>query len=247
MSKKIIIFLFGLILFLAPLLVSAQKPEDWEPPEKNGTYDVPGKKNLKVRVFVHNPKPELLPVLNCTDDNSSTAQVGAAGWKLTSNWSWYLNISSAPSSISGNMLTIANNSIKTWQDKLTGKVTFSPLGTTTINRAKLDNQNIITWGRTSGTALGVTYIWYFPGLAVETDTIMNKKFPWNWSLQCGQYPNSYDAQNILTHELGHWVGLNDEYDSAVYADHTMYGYGSKGEIKKDTLTTGDIYGVASIY
>ena len=118
---------------------------------------------------------------------------------------------------------------------------------TSTNKAQLDGQNIITWGRTSGTALAVSYIWYnsATGELVEVDTIMNQKFTWFWSNpinwpigQTCAYSGVYDAQNILTHELGHTIGLNDEYENS-HTHNTMYGYGSKNETKKNTLTTGD--------
>ena len=48
------------------------------------------------------------------------------------------------------------------------------------------------------------------------------------------------------HELGHTFGLNDMYDAS-YADHTMYGYGSRGETKKNTLTAGDAASVNALY
>lgn len=246
MIKKLIIFLLAFFLLFAPFVVSAQKPEDWEPPDKNGVYDVPGKQNLKVRVFVHEPPNKSYSQEFCTDDGSS-AEVGAAGWHLPPTWDWYLNTDSAPSSIKSNLKTIADYAYATWQSQLSGKVNLNYAGLTTISRKAYDGINIVAWGRTSGNALGVTYTWYYPdtGLAAETDTIMNKKFTWGWDKNlCDN--SYYDAQNILTHELGHWVGLDDEYTGA-YVNNTMYGYGSKFEIKKDTLTTGDIDGVKAIY
>ncbi|MBI5127732.1 matrixin family metalloprotease [Candidatus Roizmanbacteria bacterium] len=247
MSKKLLLFLilaFG--FFILPFVVSAQKPEDWEPPERNGVYDVPGRKDLKVRVFVHE-RPNQSPVLiACAVDNNSNAVTGETGWYLPTNWTYYVN-PSVPSSISSNLSTIVENSFNAWRTPLSGKVNFNYAGTTNIGVKKLDGKNIIAWGRTSGSALGVTYTWYYTAnhQAAETDTIMNKKFAWGWNeFQCDS--SYYDAQNILTHELGHWVGLNDHYTDA-YVDNTMYGYGSKGEIKKDTLTTGDINGLSSIY
>ena len=42
------------------------------------------------------------------------------------------------------------------------------------------------------------------------------------------------------------MGLADEYTQE-YADNTMFGYGSKGETKKNTLTTGDKTGLTAIY
>ena len=77
---------------------------------------------------------------------------------------------------------------------------------------------------------------------------MNKAYVWTWSggtTDCA-YTESYDAQNILTHEIGHWFGLDDEYTDE-YIENTMYGYGSKWEVKKNTLTTGDINGLQAIY
>jgi hypothetical protein len=76
---------------------------------------------------------------------------------------------------------------------------------------------------------------------------MNKKYSWYWSndINCA-YQNVYDAQNILTHEFGHSFGLDDMYEDS-YKDHTMYGYGDKGEVKKDTLTDGDKTSVQSLY
>lgn len=248
MKKLIIFFIF--VLLLLPLTVAAEKPEDWTPPEKDGVYDVPGKPGLKVKVFVHGdkgkkpkPNPSPTPVLSCTDDGSESI-VGPAGWKLPSDWQYYIN-PNVPASISSNLTEIIENSFKAWRSVLGSKVNLNYVYTTNTSRATYDGQNIIAWGRTSASALGVTYTWYYPGLAVETDTIMNLKYPWGWSTNsCDS--SYYDAQNILTHELGHWIGLNDHYTND-YIENTMYGYGSKGEIKKDTLTDGDITGVNNIY
>lgn len=226
-------------------------------PQVDGTYDVPGKPDLKVRVFVHKPKalriPTSNPILACgLGDSDSSASVADTGWKLPSTWSYTLNPSSVPSSVgSAKLTTIASAAFQKWTNAIGGKVNISKTTqNTTINRAKYDGKNIIAWGRTNSSALAVTYTWYYnSGLVAEVDTIMNQKFPWSWtpysSSLCAD-SNTYDAQNILTHELGHWYGLDDHY-TGDYTENTMYGYGDKKEIKKDTLTTGDISGVNKIY
>jgi len=262
MRKTLIIAILLVVAFFLGISLVQAKPDkdtDGDLPQVSGTYDVPGHPNLKLKVFVHGPKvkpePSVSPLLVCslTDPDSGTV-VDSAGWHLpTGQWVYRLNTASVPSSVgSSNLSTLAQLAFSVWQNAVNNKVTFVAGPTTTVNRAKYDGQNIIAWERTSGSALAVTYTWYYPstGVVAETDTIMNLKFPWSWTNQlvsqnCAD-ANSYDAQDILTHELGHWMGLDDEYTSA-YVDNTMYGYGSKGEVKKDTLTTGDIDGVSKIY
>jgi len=253
MSKKYSWFIsFFLTFFLGLVFVFVVSAQEADIPEKNGTYNVPGNPKFKVRVFVHNPKPEPTssPVLTCNDPDS-LAVVPSAGWKLPSSVTYHLNPSSAPSSVGSNLSTIAANAFSTWSSAAPGKVSFVQGSDTSVDRKGLDNQNIVAWGRTSGSALAVTYTWYntTTKVAVETDTIFNKKFIWSWTPYsvgaCG-ISNTYDAQDILTHELGHWMGLDDTYNSS-YANNTMYGYGATGEIKKDTLTSGDIDGVKAVY
>jgi hypothetical protein len=252
-AALIVSFLVASSFFAGTVLADKSDSQDLSLPEQAGIYDVPGRPNLKLRVFVHNPKEKAVlsgPV--CTEDLDSRAVDGLTGWHLPSNWSYRLNPSSAPSSVRSSLSTIAGEAFGTWQGAA-NKVTFSPDGTTIVTRAKLDNQNIIAWGRTPGTALAVTYTWYYTATheVAEVDTIMNsnRKIVWSWTPyeigKCG-LENTYDAQDILTHELGHWMGLEDEYESP-YTENTMYGYGAKAEIKKDTLTSGDISGISQIY
>jgi hypothetical protein len=165
---------------------------------------------------------------------------------------YWLNSSSVPSSVGGkNLSAIANNGFGVWQAALGTKArTLSLAGATLTDRARYDGKNIIAWGSASNSTLGVTYVWYYISTrqVAEVDTIMNKRFSWSWNgggTNCANN-NSYDAQNILTHELGHWYGLDDHYTSG-YANNTMYGYGSKEEVKKDTLTEGDVIGINNIY
>jgi len=251
-----IISLISLVAMLAafsPALAKNDKSENTLP-EQDGVYDVPNHPELKMKVFVHRAKPAPAPQpsdsLTCgLADADSAAVPTPAGWRLPSNFGYYLNTSSVPASVgAAAWQTIAQNAFGAWTSLSTGH-SANYAGITSVNRAARDNKNILSWGRVSNSALAITYTWYntSTGEAVEIDTIMNQKYAWKWSNQ----PNcawtiSYDAQNILTHELGHWFGLNDHY-TADFADNTMYGYGSKMETKKDTLTQGDVMGVQNIY
>lgn len=247
-------------------------PEVPAPPDVSGVYGVPERPGMKVRVFAHpakpvppsapgkTPKPSASPspisVVNNSlvcglADPDSSAVVGKAGWKIPSgNWSYLLNLGSVPSGVGqGNLETIVNAGFTQYKTATGNKINFVRSSNTSISRARLDGKNVITWGRAGSGTLGVTYIWYYPstGLTAEIDTIMNNRYKWSWSNSnvCAD-SSTYDAQNILTHELGHWLGLEDEY-SAAFPDNTMYGYGSTNEVKKSTLTSGDVLGVNLIY
>jgi hypothetical protein len=253
MRKTFLPFLFLSFFLIASFWAgSISAKEKAVIPERDGIYTDPDHPGIKVRVFVHNEKPAQAtpppPVQQCNlADPNSESLVSAAGWKLSPSWTYNLNLNSVPSSVGGaNLIKIASDGFGQWNTP-TG-VSFVPGPNTIVDRQAYDGQNIIAWGRTSGTALGVTYIRYTSlGQVVDVDTIMNKKFRWSWSdSNICAWQDTYDAENILTHELGHWVGLDDEY-TGEFADNTMYGYGAKGEVKKDTITNGDFSGASAIY
>lgn len=241
------------------------------PPDISGVYDVPERPGMKVKVFSHpakpappskpgSPNPSPSPSTTVSDlltcgliDPDSASITGPAGWRIPAgNWIYQLNPGSVPSSVGSNNLdTIVKSALIDQYAPATGdKIHFVRGADTSVNRARLDGKNIISWGNASNGTLGVTYAWYYPstGLVVEEDTIMNNRYKWSWSnsLTCADN-KTYDAQDILTHELGHWLGLTDEYNASIFSDNTMYGYGSTGEVKKTTLTAGDIAGVKAIY
>jgi hypothetical protein len=249
-------------LLVSPAAAFADKPLDL--PEAPGLYSVPGHSELKLRVHVYNAKNNskpsgggATPQLNCsvTDPDSSTAD-GFTGWHLPTGTTTYrLNTSSAPTLIGASkMATLVDKAFGTWKNTtdVGSSVSFQKGANTSTSRSQFDGQNVVTWGRTSGSALAVTYTWYnaSTGVVAENDTVFNSNFAWDWADQTASagcaYQNFYDAQNILTHELGHWMGLNDNYDAS-FTNNTMYGYGSPTETKKDTLSTGDISAVNTIY
>ena len=151
------------------------------------------------------------------------------------------------------MVSLASNSFNAWRaTDVSSKVNLVRGADTSTSRSSYDGHNVVTWGRTSGTALATTYTWYYTdtGVAAETDTVFNNKFAWEWANQATNpgcaYQNYYDAQNILTHELGHWLGIDDNYDAS-FTNNTMYGYGSPTEVKKNSLSGGDVNAVNGIY
>ena len=222
-----------------------------------------GEGALALKVFSREIKPKanhrnVNQAIVCNVTNKISDDYGKAGWKLSSSVTYRVNPSSAPSSVRSNISTIVGNSFNAWS-VVTPNVIYNKGANTSVRGARFDGQNIVAWNRLSRNTLGATYVWYYTnsGTVAEVDTIMNSRFTWNWTNPSTIEPpktvdnycpttNAYDAQDILTHELGHWIGLDDLY-SPNEEDLTMYGYGDKQELKKDTLESGDVLGVGATY
>ena len=109
---------------------------------------------------------------------------------------------------------------------------------------KLDGHNTIVFGDypTSG-VIAVTIIWYNRAskAIVEFDMVLDTSFTWG----IGE-SGKMDLQNIVTHELGHGLGLGDVYQTAANQE-TMYGYAIEGETIKRSLYIGDQTGITKLY
>lgn len=78
---------------------------------------------------------------------------------------------------------------------------------------------------------------------VEWDQVYDDvTFDWSSSGEA----RKMDFENIVTHELGHSVGLDDLTKDSCSAE-TMFGTSANGEIKKRDLEAGDIAGVKKLY
>lgn len=262
MNKKYRLVLFAaLVLFLVSSVPASAKDEgenDWRKlvPQVEGIYDVPNHPDLKVQVLIHEKKErsskDEFSALICTADPDSTAIVSKAAWRIPSgSWNYVVAGSGIPATISeADVASMVKTSFLQWSNAINSKVVFSGTTSPAVVKTGYDKINMIGWGATPSNALGVTYITYArTGYALDLDTVMSNSVAWSyWSGDENICPNplAYDAQDIFTHEFGHWLGLKDHYTSK-YVNATMYGYGSKGEIKKDTLSTGDIKGVKAVY
>jgi hypothetical protein len=125
-----------------------------------------------------------------------------------------------------------------------------------VDSGSSNNVNEVGWASLSNSypnAIAVTMIWYGRDKhIVEIDTAMNSDFDWTQNVVTGDPdmqtgdPAYYDVQDIMTHEAGHWLVLNDLYTAAA-GEQTMYGYGWTGELKARSLESGDIAGLRKVY
>ena len=159
-------------------------------------------------------------------------------------------------------------SFDAWEEDPESYVDFTYVDTTTelpgLDVPQPDLQNIVGWGDLTGyypDAIGVTIVWSYRSrgqrIIVDCDTVLNTASMYAWVApvvsgdpdeqqlaDTGAY--DVDVQNIMTHEAGHWLMLNDMYYDAA-AEQTMYGYASDRELKKRSLEEGDLAGVRRIY
>ena len=103
---------------------------------------------------------------------------------------------------------------------------------------------------TTGT-IAQTTAWITRGskIIVDFDIVFNTNYDWgNPGVTSNtKYSVTYmDTWSIVTHELGHGVGLGDLYQDQWYWQ-TMYGFADFGQTWKRTLESGDIAGLKALY
>jgi hypothetical protein len=118
----------------------------------------------------------------------------------------------------------------------------------TFDYDSTDGFNEIVFGDyAEANVIAICYTWgYFGGKPstreiVEFDIMLDTDYEWG-----NGEANSLlmDVQNIVTHEVGHGIGLADIYDCDL---ETMYGYSDYGDIVKRDLYYGDIAGLQKLY
>jgi len=198
---------------------------------------------------------------------SSTYSYSGIHWSNPTAITCYIN--TANSRVTGEYASAAiRAAFQTWDEASTA-LHYVCYDTTDLVAGVKDGKNVVSWGAITKypNAIAVTYIWYnMLKHIVEVDTVMNVDLLWSvtpcsidqelsgkaianltrYADLANIEPGSFDVQNIMTHEAGHWIMLGDLYNSKD-SKLTMYGYGSEGELIKDTLGYGDELGVERVY
>lgn len=76
----------------------------------------------------------------------------------------------------------------------------------------------------------------------ESDIVLNGQHPFG-DVGAGEM-EVFDLQSVLTHEMGHLLGLGEELEDAT---STMYPYSLAGETTKRSLSRGDIERMEALY
>ncbi|MDY0042203.1 MAG: PKD domain-containing protein [Desulforhabdus sp.] len=163
--------------------------------------------------------------------------------------SFLINEAGGPSGSLNAILT----SMQTWSDVDGSCFVFNYSGQTTAqtqltpdkNSTIRDQKNIVSFQALGqNKILASNYFWFTSssGALLESDIVVNTSYAWRTDGGAG----AYDVQNVMTHELGHSLSLDDLYGAAD-SEKTMYGYVATGETKQRTLHQDDIDGIVYLY
>ena len=155
---------------------------------------------------------------------------------------YLVNTSGGPS---GSLAAI-EAAMKTWSDTPTTSFEFIYGGESSSTAHGVDdNNNLISFGSSGETGVVArNYFWYdvSSGFLFDSDIQFNTDYLWSTDNK----PDTFDIQNIATHEFGHSLALKDLYN-ADDSEKTMYYSGFIGETKKRTLEQDDINGITYLY
>ena len=165
------------------------------------------------------------------------------GFSFATTAEYWINPTNQYGFTEAQVVDVITVSAETW-DKETSAQVFSYVASTDKTSGNLDGYNVVDWGRYRNGVIAVTMIWRYAasGDIAEVDMKLNTRYSWSLSGEAGKM----DVQNIVTHEFGHWAGLNDLYASEDGL-LTMYGYSGYGVTYQRTLGLGDSLGIQAVY
>ena len=218
---KWVVFFMILMLLMTFALISTTAASSVNP-EK-------GPPNLDRIIFVHYPKgmdpgkPSGTPGKGPQEDAFIYSGYHWADTTIPVNY--YINPSGS-SVIGGSPAQAINSGFQVWEDEPGSYIDFNYAGEIASNSFSdtADGKNIVGWADISGTyknAIAVTQFWYNPitkELAEVDITLNNNSFFSWWLNSSGENWNAgdsaaydVDVQNIVAHEVGHWLVLSDLY------------------------------------
>jgi len=212
----------------------------------------PAQGSVREHVYITHRAPAP-PLGACTapSDSDSASAFDLAPWDISSTLNVTLSTLNVPSSVgTGGFGSALSGAISAWEATDLPSSAFGSVTQSSVRpRQRLDGQNIVGFGRI-GSAVGLTrfFVDTSDNSVIEFDTLLNSKYPWSTAgatseTGCTGTPGAFDVRSVLTHELGHPVGL-EHFDNDV---QTMYPFVATGETRKRTLALGDTAGANSKY
>lgn len=168
---------------------------------------------------------------------------------------WYLHKDGCPGLGFASILQATLASFNAWEFVDCSRIAFEYRGSANTGVSELgvlegyDERNVLMWAGENEwpeewqDAFAVTIPLFNPdtGANIDVDILFNSGF--EWTTRADTQLGKGDIQNILTHELGHFIGL----DHPEPREATMYYAALTGETYKRTLAADDIQGACALY
>ena len=160
---------------------------------------------------------------------------------------YWINEKGSPNVSNGSDFAAVQASFQTWQNIQAANIQFTYKGTTPAGTVGLDGMNVVTFSDTSaplGSSIIAATFSFFKTqngdlLFDESDIAFNPTLDFSTTGES----NKFDIQSVLTHEIGHLLGL----DHSALVSSVMVPFGVPAQLDQRTLAYDDIAGVMEIY
>jgi hypothetical protein len=135
---------------------------------------------------------------------------------------------------------------ESWEMRSLSLVSFRYSGITDADKAEFDGINLVTWVNHDWSynpdTIAYTTLWVTDsGKILDADIELNAEF-FGWSSE-GEM-NKMDIHNVLTHEVGHFIGIEHSIESTVLS---MFPIVMPGEVRKRVVKPDDIKAAEFLY
>ena len=162
---------------------------------------------------------------------------------------WRLNNAGSDDITDGSHEVAIRKAFDAWEAVSGSKIKFQEGARTSSKDISDPNKHIVLFDENNSTGLfpagsgivAMTPIWYQPssGQITDADIVFNGK-DWSWATDGN--PGAFDVQDVLTHEIGHFIGL----DHSPSISASLWPYVSTGQYLHRSLSTDDQAGVIAI-
>ncbi|MCE5272098.1 choice-of-anchor D domain-containing protein [bacterium] len=186
--------------------------------------------------------------------NEESGKVSVQRWHSSDlRVSYYLNQGGYSRIDNATLVTIVQNCFSTWQNNPLCGLSFNYMEPTAHSTVGSDGYNLVIFDsqttdgfkvaqKAGASTIGLTWRTYYTdtGEIADADIIFNEEFTFSATEKTDLGRKLINLKDVLTHEIGHLVGLNHTY----LENATMWPYAADGQA---SLAADDSAGAGALY